>query len=262
MENNPTTTTYDPSTDKKVTDSSKVMLMAFITFSVTMMFGGLVSAYLVSSIGQYWVHLTPPTALWVSNALIVASSVSLFASLKAMKGGNVMRSKMLLIVTLALGIGFTVTQYSGWKSLAQIGSGFGTETNDDGLAAYSWNRINELIESEAVYGEDYDVRINGTPILFNADSVAFYAPNDALMDRPITSEVVHRTNSSASYIWALILIHIFHLVLGIAYLSVNLFRVSKGTINPEDTVRLKVLSIFWHFLGGLWLVLFLLLFIK
>jgi len=226
------------------------------------MFGGLVSAYLVSSIGQYWVHLTPPTALWVSNALIVASSVSLFASLKAMKGGNVMRSKMLLIVTLALGIGFTVTQYSGWKSLAQIGSGFGTETNDDGLAAYSWNRINELIESEAVYGEDYDVRINGTPILFNADSVAFYAPNDALMVRPITSEVVHRTNSSASYIWALILIHIFHLVLGIAYLSVNLFRVSKGTINPEDTVRLKVLSIFWHFLGGLWLVLFLLLFIK
>ena len=261
MENNPTTA-YDPSTDKKVTDSSKVMLMAFITFSVTMMFGGLVSAYLVSSIGQYWVHLTPPTALWVSNALIVASSVSLFASLKAMKGGNVMRSKMLLIVTLALGIGFTVAQYSGWKSLAQIGSGFGTETNDDGLAAYSWNRINELIESEAVYGEDYDVRINGTPILFNADSVAFYAPNDALMDRPITSEVVHRTNSSASYIWALILIHIFHLVLGIAYLSVNLFRVSKGTINPEDTVRLKVLSIFWHFLGGLWLVLFLLLFIK
>ena len=261
MENIPTTA-YDPSTDKKVTDSSKIMLMAFIIFSVTMMFGGLVSAYLVSSIGQYWVHLTPPTALWVSNALIVASSVSLFASLKAMKGGNVMRSKMLLIVTLALGIGFTVTQYSGWKSLAQIGSGFGTETNDDGLAAYSWNRINELIESEAVYGEDYDVRINGTPILFNADSVAFYAPNDALMVRPITSEVVHRTNSSASYIWALILIHIFHLVLGIAYLSVNLFRVSKGTINPEDTVRLKVLSIFWHFLGGLWLVLFLLLFIK
>ena len=261
MENNPTTA-YDPSSDKKVTDSSKVMLMAFIIFSVTMLFGGLVSAYLVSSIGQYWVHLTPPTALWVSNALIVASSVSLFASLKAMKGGNVMRSKMLLIVTLALGVGFTVTQYAGWKSLAQIGSGFGSETNDDGLAAYSWNRINELIESEAVYGEDYDVRINGTPILFNADSVAFYAPNDALMVRPITSEVVHRTNSSASYIWALILIHIFHLVLGIAYLSVNLFRVSKGTINPEDTVRLKVLSIFWHFLGGLWLVLFLLLFIK
>ena len=108
MENNPTTA-YDPSTDKKVTDSSKIMLMAFIIFSVTMMFGGLVSAYLVSSIGQYWVHLTPPPALWVSNALILASSVSLFASLKAMKGGDVKRSQMLLIVTLCLGFGFTVT---------------------------------------------------------------------------------------------------------------------------------------------------------
>lgn len=261
MENNPTTA-YDPSNDKKVTDSSKIMLMAFIIFSVTMMFGGLVSAYLVSSIGQYWVHLTPPSALWVSNALIVASSISLFASLKAMKGGNVNRSKMLLIVTLILGVGFTVTQYSGWKSLAQIGSGFGTEKNEDGLAAYSWNRINELIENGAVYGEDYDVRINGTPILFNDETGAFYAPNDPLMVRPITSDVIHRTNSSASYIWALILIHILHLVLGIAYICVNLFRVIKGQINPENTVRLKVLSIFWHFLGALWLALFVLLFIK
>ena len=233
MENNPTTA-YDPSNDKKVTDSSKIMLMAFIIFSVTMMFGGLVSAYLVSSIGQYWVHLTPPSALWVSNALIVASSISLFASLKAMKGGNVNRSKMLLIVTLILGVGFTVTQYSGWKSLAQIGSGFGTEKNEDGLAAYSWNRINELIENGAVYGEDYDVRINGTPILFNDETGAFYAPNDPLMVRPITSDVIHRTNSSASYIWALILIHILHLALGIAYICVNLFRVIKGQINPEN----------------------------
>ena len=261
MENNPTTA-YDPSTDKKVTDSSKIMLMAFIIFSVTMMFGGLISAYLVSSIGQYWVHLTPPTALWISNALIVASSVTLFASLKSMKGGNVNRSKIFLIITLTLGVGFAVSQYSGWKSLAQIGSGWGTETNDEGLAAYSWNRINELIESEAVYGEDYDVRINGTPILFNSETGAFYAPNDPLMVRPITSDVIHRTNSSASYIWALILIHLFHLALGIAYIGVNLARVVTGEINPEDTVRLKVLSIFWHFLGGLWLVLFLLLFIK
>jgi len=261
MDNN-TTQAYDPSTDKKVTDSSKLMLMYFIIFSVTMMFGGLISAYLVSSIGQYWVHLTPPTALWISNALIITSSATLFASLKAMKEGNINRSKIFLIATLTLGIGFALSQYSGWNSLAQIGSGWGTETNDEGLAAYSWNRINELIESEAVYGEDFDVRINGTPILFNSEIGEFYAPNDPLMVRAITSDVIHRTNSSASYIWALILIHLFHLALGITYIGVNLARVVTGKINPKDTVRLKVLSIFWHFLGGLWLVLFFLLFIK
>lgn len=261
MENN-STQPYDPYTDKKVRDSSKVMLMYFIIFSVTMMFGGLISAYLVSSIGQYWVHLTPPTALWISNALIIASSSTLFASFKAMKGGDVNRSKMFLIATLSLGIGFAISQYSGWNSLAQIGSGWGTETNDEGLVAYSWNRVNELIEGEAVYGEDFDIRINGNPLLFNSETRDFYSPNDPLMVRPITSDVIHLTNSSASYIWALIVIHLIHLALGITYICINLARVSKGIINPEDSIRLHVLSIFWHFLGGLWLVLFFVLFIK
>ena len=261
MENNPKQS-FDPSSDKKVKNSSKLLIMYFITFSVTMMFGGLISAYIVSSIGQYWVHLTPPTALWISNALIIASSATLFASLKAMKGGDSNRSKLLLILTLALGIGFTVSQYSGWNSLAQIGSGWDTETNDEGLVAYSWNRIYVLMEGDAVYGEDFDVQINGTPLLFNYETRELYAPNDPLMVRPITSDVIHLTNSSASYIWALILIHLLHLAFGIIYICVNLVRISKGVINPEDTVRLQVLSVFWHFLGGLWLVLFFVLFLQ
>jgi len=247
--------------DLIVRDRSKLMIMYFILFSVTMLFGGLISAYIVSSTGQYWVHVTPPATLWISNLLIIASSLALVASIKAIKSGNVSKSRSTLFLTLALGICFAFTQIAGWNSLAKYGSGWGTEANDEGLIAYSWNRINDLIKSDAVYGEDYDVRINGLTLLYNPDSKELYSPNDPLMVKPITSKVIHITNSSGSYLWVLIMIHMIHFSFGLIYLLVNIYRVSNGTINPEDTIRLRVLGVYWHFLGGLWLLLFTMLFL-
>ncbi|MBT5148470.1 MAG: hypothetical protein HOM41_07890 [Flavobacteriales bacterium] len=247
--------------DLIVRDRSKLMIMYFILFSVTMLFGGLISAYIVSSTGQYWVHITPPTTLWISNLLIIASSFALVASIKAIKRGDVSKSKSRLLLTLALGIGFGFTQITGWNSLAENGSGWGTEANDEGLIAYSWNRIDDLMKSDAVYGEDYEVRINDLTLLYNPDSKELYSPNDPLMVKPITSKVIHITNSSGSYLWVLIMIHMIHLSFGLVYLFVNIYRVTKGTINPEDTIRLRVLGVYWHFLGGLWLLLFTMLFL-
>ena len=247
--------------DLIVRNRSKLMIMYFILFSVTMLFGGLISAYIVSSTGQYWVHVTPPATLWISNLLIVASSFTLIASIKAMKRGEVSKSRSTLFLTVALGIGFAFTQIAGWNSLADNGSGWGTEANDEGLVAYSWNRIDDLIKSDAVYGEDYDVRINNLTLLYSSDSKELYSPNDPLMVKPITSKVIHITNSSGSYLWVLMMIHILHFSFGLIYLFVNIYRVSNGTINPEDTIRLRVLGIYWHFLGGLWLLLFTMLFL-
>ena len=247
--------------DLIVRNRSKLMIMYFILFSVTMLFGGLISAYIVSSTGQYWVYVTPPATLWISNLLIVASSFTLIASIKAMKRGEVSKSRSTLFLTVALGIGFAFTQIAGWNSLADNGSGWGTEANDEGLVAYSWNRIDDLIKSDAVYGEDYDVRINNLTLLYNPDSKELYSPNDPLMVKPITSKVIHITNSSGSYLWVLMMIHILHFSFGLIYLFVNIYRVSNGTINPEDTIRLRVLGIYWHFLGGLWLLLFTMLFL-
>lgn len=247
--------------DTIVRDRSKLMIMYFILFSVTMLFGGLISAYIVSSTGQYWVYVTPPATLWISNLLIVASSFTLIASIKAMKRGDVSKSRSKLFLTMALGISFALTQIAGWNSIADIGSGWGTEANDEGLIAYSWNRIDDLIKSDAVYGEDYDVRINNLTLLYNPDSKELYSPNDPLMVKPITSKVIHITNSSGSYLWVLMMIHILHFSFGLMYLFVNIYRVSNGKINPEDTIRLRVLGVYWHFLGGLWLLLFTMLFL-
>ena len=46
--------------DPKVRERTKKMLMYFILFAVVMLFAGFTSAYIVSNVGQYWVHIEGP----------------------------------------------------------------------------------------------------------------------------------------------------------------------------------------------------------
>ena len=55
-------------------------------------------------------------------------------------------------------------------------------------------------------------------------------------------------------------VHILHLTFGFVYLIVNGIRVVQGKIHSGDVVRLESLSIYWHFMGALWLYLFAFLF--
>ena len=111
-----------------------------------------------------------------------------------------------------------------------------------------------------MYGEDYDIRFDGQPLLHDAARGELYASDDALMVQPITTKVLQSSNSGGGYIWALVMTHILHLVFGLIYLVVNGIRVFTGVIHQGDTVRLKALGIYWHFLGLLWVYLFAFLF--
>jgi heme/copper-type cytochrome/quinol oxidase subunit 3 len=237
------------------------MLMAFIVFAVVMLFAGFTSEWIVSNMGSYWVHVTPPQALWTSTVLIVLSSLTLWWATREMRNGRTAMSIAGLAATLVLGIGFTLTQSSGWRTLSASGMGWTVSTTESGLKAYRWNAIDRMLESPAVYGTDYEVRWGGRPLVYDAATGDFYAPDDSLKARPITREVLKTSNTGGAYIWALILVHIVHLVLGFIYLTINLIRAIRGSIHPGDTVRLNALGVYWHALGALWVYLFVFLFI-
>ena len=59
--------------DGQVRERTKTMLMYFIVFAVTMLFAGFTSAYIVSNMGQFWVHVPAPSMFWTSNVLIALS---------------------------------------------------------------------------------------------------------------------------------------------------------------------------------------------
>ncbi|MFM1931132.1 MAG: hypothetical protein RL226_435 [Bacteroidota bacterium] len=243
---------YDP----EVRIRTKKMLMYFIIFSIVMLFGGFTSAYIVSNMGEYWVHIQAPSTLWISNAIIILSSVSMIAAVKAIKRGDQKQTVMMLGLTLALGLAFSATQTMAWKELRSKGMGWTVDTNDQGLEAYSWNNIADITGE---YGKDYYVHRDGKPLVMHEGEL--YAANDPTFAVPLTTEVKNMSNNSGAFVWALIFIHIAHLILGLIYLVVNLIRTQKGIVNQQDTIRLEVNATYWHFLGILWLYLFAFLFL-
>ena len=247
--------------DPVVRERTKKMLMYFIVFAVVMLFAGFTSAYIVSNVGQFWVHITPPRALWISNALIVSSSLPMWLSLRAMKQGNTQTSFIFLAVTFVLGVAFTALQLQGWGQLQEKGMGWTVDELASGAEAYRWNSIEQLLDGPAEWGVDYTVVQDGTPLNYRPETNQLFASDDMLMAKDITLDVTRTSNASSGYLFILIWIHIVHLALGLAYLVVNGIRVLNGTIHPGDTVRLHTAGVYWHFLGLLWVYLFAFLFL-
>lgn len=237
-------------------ERTKKMMMYFIIFAVVMLFAGFTSGYIVMAAGEYMVHVAPTAELYYSIVAVIASSITMVMSLVLMKKGNVTGSTFMLGLTLVLGITFTVTQYQGWQALSDSGMGFTVQQAENGQEIYSWNRIEEI---DAEYGVDYYVHKDGE--IAQLVDGKFFAADDTVLATPITHIIGKQSNLTSSFLAVLIFVHIIHLAFGLIYLAVNLFRILKKKINPQDTVRLYVNGMYWHFMGFLWIYLFVFLFI-
>ncbi len=83
--------------------------------SILMMFAGLTSAYIVKRSQASWLMLEIPVIFWYSTAAILASSVTVQLSLKALKAREMMAYKRWLMITAVLGVLFLVLQIVGFK---------------------------------------------------------------------------------------------------------------------------------------------------
>ena len=75
--------------DSEVRNRTKTMLMYFVVFAVTMLFAGFTSAYIVSNMGQFWVHVPAPSMFWTSNVMIALSSATLWWATRAIRQAEV-----------------------------------------------------------------------------------------------------------------------------------------------------------------------------
>jgi cytochrome c oxidase subunit 3 len=69
-------------------------------------------------------------------------------------------------------------------------------------------------------------------------------------------EFFQTTNVSSSFVWVLTGIHFLHICLGLLILLVIFFRALKNKYNEKNQAGLKAGSIFWHFVGLLWVYLY------
>jgi cytochrome c oxidase subunit III len=106
--------------------------------SIVMLFAGLTSAYVVRADNGNWLIFNLPDAFYLSTAVIITSSITLFIGLKLLKKGNVKGLNLMVFITFILGLVFTYTQFAGWSELTAKGIVFaGKYSNAAGSFLYA-----------------------------------------------------------------------------------------------------------------------------
>lgn len=85
--------------------------------SMLMMFAGLTSAFIVKSNQVGWQTITLPRVFWISTAVIVASSITMQVALRSFKQRIMNQYRLMIGMTLLLGIAFIVLQWLGFQQL-------------------------------------------------------------------------------------------------------------------------------------------------
>ena len=102
--------------------------------SISMMFAGFMSAYMVRQAAGNWLEFTLPPYFVASTIVILISSVLAHFTVVSFRSGREMPYKAGLTCTFLLGIVFVILQYEGW--IAMQASGIDLKGNPSGAFVY------------------------------------------------------------------------------------------------------------------------------
>jgi cytochrome c oxidase subunit III len=69
------------------------------------------------------------------------------------------------------------------------------------------------------------------------------------------------TNLFGTTYYSLVGLHGFHVVVGLLALSIVMVFTLLGDVRPEHAERVDVLSLYWHFVDGVWIVVFMVVYV-
>lgn len=221
----------------KAIQSKKIMMWLGV-ISILMMFAGLTSGYVVLQADNYWVKFELPKGFWISTAVILASSVTMFLAMRAVRKNETNKIKYFISLTLGLGILFMGMQCKAWSQLIHQGNFF----------------VGKISDLKGEYGKDYVIINQGAQLNFIDGN--FYAASDKSLAEPLNEKINHKFNTASGYLYVLTALHFVHVFVGIIVLLVVLFNAYRNKYSSENPVGMEVASIYWHFLDGLWVYLF------
>jgi cytochrome c oxidase subunit III len=176
---------------------SSKLLLGFAMLSMTMMFAGLTSAFVVSKSREDWLqNFQMPIAFYFSTVAIILCSICFHLAKTAIRKDDKSKTTLFLLVTLALGIAFVFLQFEGFRELTNQG-------------------------------------------------YYFTGP---------------QSNITTTFLYTVAIVHIGHLLGGIISLLVIIYNHFKQKYNSTQTLGIELGAMYWHFLDGLWIYLFLFLY--
>lgn len=114
--------------------------------SIIMVFAGLVSAYIVSMGGAFWLKTALPIPFYISTFLIVLSSITFSLALRSAIAKKKARLNIFITITFLLGIGFIFTQFKGYQKLVEKGVYAGAS---------------KILVNDGRYGDYYTLKYKG-----------------------------------------------------------------------------------------------------
>ncbi|WP_348822607.1 cytochrome c oxidase subunit 3 [Flavobacterium aestuarii] len=107
---------------KSRTARSYKLILLFAMVSMTMMFAGLTSAYVVSQSRADWLKdFQLPSGFYYSTIAIIGCSITFHLAKKAIQKDDQRKTSSMLLATLALGIAFVVLQFVGFGQIVENG---------------------------------------------------------------------------------------------------------------------------------------------
>jgi cytochrome c oxidase subunit 3/cytochrome o ubiquinol oxidase subunit 3 len=70
-----------------------------------------------------------------------------------------------------------------------------------------------------------------------------------------------RTNLFGTTFYSLVGLHATHVAVGLIMLTLTLALLLSGRVKEAHAERLEVLSLYWHFVDGVWVVVFLVVYV-
>ena len=108
--------------EKSRTARSYKLILLFSMVSMTMMFGGLTSAFVVSKSRVDWLKdFQLPSAFYFSTVAIIGCSLTFYLAKKAIMKNNRSKTTVFLLSTLFLGLLFVVLQFVGFRQIVDEG---------------------------------------------------------------------------------------------------------------------------------------------
>lgn len=174
---------------KQLTMHPKKFAMWLFAASVGMLFASLTSAYIVRQAEGNWMYFDLPAILYWTTAVILVSSITMQMGYWAAKKDQLERVKVMVSITMGLGLVFLIGQWMAW-----------------------------------LYLVDHSIHLIGNP--------------------------------SGSFLYIITGIHGLHIISALIYLAIVLVSAYRFKIHSRSLARIEMCTTYWHFLGGLWLYLF------
>lgn len=283
---------------QKARRKAKTNLVWFGIFSIVMLFAGLTSAYIVSKGDNFWVSFSMPSALWISTAFILVSSLTMILAVRSSKSQHNKKTVGFLTLTLVLGLLFGGSQYFAWTQLYEKGYAWADQIVNPDTGEF-------IVKGE--YGKDFTIEFQGNELIKEEDGFYFWGEQAITIDKeeyedlknenpemafgkefirvqenkknkdktlleavvrskmPLSESYLAKLQSvgnvSSSYFYTLTILHLLHILVALLYLIGMIVLASKKELTEDNQLKIKLGGYFWHFFAGLWVYLLLFLFL-